>query len=103
MGYEYDAVPDDPNDYRRRRAQLVEAATALPSFHHRVGAFEIWLCAPDRPPEGWDEVQLMFGPDRVRLACMTPLTERVRADLRALPALLGGARYLDDDGEPAAF
>ncbi|MFK3648736.1 hypothetical protein ACI2IY_09870 [Lysobacter enzymogenes] len=103
VGYEYDALPDDPADYRRRRAALVDAAEALPSFRRRVGADELWLCDPGRAGDGWDEVQLIFGEAGVRLACMTPLSAAVRADLRALPALLGGARYVDDDGGPAAF
>lgn len=103
MGYEYDALPDDPADYLSRRAELVEAAAALPTFSRRAGAFEVWLSAPERPAQGWDEVQLLFAPTGVRLACMTALSEAVRADLRALLRLLGGAGYVDDDGEPAAF
>jgi len=103
MGYEYDAVPDDPAAYRRRRAQLIEAAAGLPTVRRRVGERELWLRDPAGPVAGWDEVQLVFGDDGVRLACMTPLSEAVRADLRALPALLGGARYVDDDGEAAGF
>lgn len=103
MGYEYDALPDDPADYRRRRVALVDAVAGLPSFRRRVGADEVWLRDPGRTDDGWDEVQLVFGEASVRLACMAPLSAAVRADLRALPRLLGGARYVDDDGEPAAF
>jgi len=103
MGYEYDALPDDPAAYRRRRAQLIEAAAGLPSVCRRVGERELWLRDPAGPAEGWDEAQLVFGDDCVRLACMTPLSAAVRADLRALPQLLGGARFVDDDGEAAAF
>ncbi|SDY52765.1 hypothetical protein SAMN04487939_10325 [Lysobacter sp. yr284] len=103
MGYEYDALPDDPDDYLRRRAELIDAAAALPSFSRRAGACELWLSDPARAVDGWEQAQLVFGERSVRVTCMTALSAMVRADLRALPALLGGARYVDDDGEPAAF
>lgn len=103
MGYEYDLVPDDPDDYLRRRAALIDAVAALPSFSRRAGACELWLSDPARPADGWEEAQLVFGERDVRLTCMTPLGALVRADLRALPGVFGGARYVDDDGEPAAF
>lgn len=106
MGYEYDAIPNDVDDYRRRRDTLPLELESLPSFSRRVGAYEVWLSDPGRPDGGWEEVQLVFGCDGVRLACMTPLSVSVRKDLRVILASIGGsggARYVDDDGEPASF
>ncbi|MGO4259140.1 hypothetical protein [Lysobacter sp. TAB13] len=106
MGYEYDAIADDAGDYLRRRERLLREAAALPSFRRQAGPHEIWLSDPAGPADGWDEVQLLFGEARVRLTCMRPLSPAVRADLRELLRLIGGAgqaRYVDDDGEPAQF
>ncbi|QWF19388.1 hypothetical protein [Lysobacter capsici] len=106
MGYEYDAIANDVDDYRRRRDTLPLELESLPTFSRSVGAREIWLSEPGRPEGGWEEVQLVFGHDRVRLTCMTALSTAVRNDLRVVLALIGGtggARYVDDDGESASF
>ncbi|KRB04399.1 hypothetical protein [Lysobacter sp. Root690] len=106
MGYEYDAIPNDVDDYRRRCDTLPLELESLATFSRSVGAYEVWLSDPGRPGSGWEEVQLVFGRDRVRLTCMTPLSDSVRSDLRLVLALVGGsggARYVGDDGEPAGF
>lgn len=106
MGYEYDAIPNDVDDYRRRRDTLPLEFESLPTFSRSVGVHEVWLSDPQRPEGGWEEVQLVFGQDGVRLTCMTALSASVRQDLRVVLASIGGAggaRYVDDDGEPAAF
>lgn len=106
MGYEYDAIPNDVDDYRRRRDTLPSELESLPTFSRRVSACEVWLSGPGRPEGGWEDVQLVFGQDRVRLTCMAPLSASVRGDLRVVLAVIGGvggARYVDDDGEPASF
>lgn len=106
MGYEYHAIANDPDDYRRRREALLSELESWATFSRRAGPREIWLSDPARPQCGWEEAQLLFVDSGVHLTCMAPLSAAVRADLRALLARIGGAagaRYLDDDGEPASL
>ncbi len=106
MGYEYDLVPRDGGDYRRRRELLAAGMAELASFRGAPSPGQAWLRDPGRDDSGWDEVHVVFGPERVRIACMAPLSEAVRADLRRLAVRVGGqagADWCDDDGEPAVF
>jgi len=105
MGYEYKAIPDDVEDYRRRRQALLLQIESLPTFAGRGGPEQAGLDdAPhlQRNVRWGDPVQLWFEPDRVHVLCAGALSEALRRDLRELLRMIGG-RYVDDDGEPAAF
>lgn len=105
MGYEYRAMPDDPADYRRRREALLLQVESLPTFAGRGGPDQVGLDDAPQPLRNrrWgDPVQLWFEPDHVHVLCAGALSEALRVDLRELLRMIGG-RYVDDDGEPAAF
>ncbi|MGO1072855.1 hypothetical protein [Lysobacter sp. CA199] len=96
MGFEYEAIPNDVDDYRRRRDALALQIEILPTFARRYGPYAVGLDDGLPYDERWgDPVQLEFAEACVQMTCSKPLRGVLLADIGELLRMMGAAELVE--------
>ncbi|WP_046656513.1 hypothetical protein [Lysobacter capsici] len=67
MGYEYDAIPNDVDDYRRRREVLLQQIENLATFACKYGSRGFGLDYAHQPDPRWGARAGGLHPDSAHL------------------------------------